>query len=577
MMNRLVSLIQRPKSKRNLLRRILIEQLEERALLAIDIEAVSILANNSGDGRLHASYGLSEAVSEPFEIGLIAVDNSGTGIPDALLATMRVESPAGLAEGVHVISWRPDFVDLEYDYLLFLEVDTDNSVFESNESNNRSLFSEGAFQLANGVVQVHGSSLADVIELSAGATLGRPIIAFNNIALTVGNSLPFSGLSIRTHGGADIITDNIDYGNWQLPVAIYAGSANDTISVNIQSASIDSGVGVDTVTINGSSGPDYLLVDGYGIQRGGAGRTDLVGTENLIVLGLAGEDNFRFEGSPAGVVNVTLIGGSENDVLDLSRPLGAILSPDSVAEFESIDLQSAGLDLLDSSFLEFVSDLQSITHLDLRYNNLDLSNVSTLNELASGFGGLAELQLYGNPSFDTVPNLSALAGAWLRVDIAPVNLQSAEQGADEATVLASIANSLHNLPLHVIEYVVNNFEYEVYSGQKKSPLSVIHTGKGNDWDLSNLTRSLLSYAGLSTQDMRYAGNRTNGNDFVYLTAENSREWLGTTEASDWRRESVLDLLQSGGSAYGLAHPLDNKLDAVIFDQIWLEVSGGKCR
>src|SRR5439155_14863416 len=124
---------------------------------------------------------------------------------------------------------------------------------------------------------------------------------------------------------------------------------------------------------------------------------------------------------------------------------------------------------------DFLTDKGSLKSLDLRYNALDLSIGTKLSAAGNNLASLAQLSLYGNPNFDVNPDLSALAGKWLRVDLAPVGLAHAEVAGDQAATLAAIAKSLHYLPLEIFEYVLNNFNYVPYNGRMKDPLAVIET------------------------------------------------------------------------------------------------------
>lgn len=163
-------------------------------------------------------------------------------------------------------------------------------------------------------------------------------------------------------------------------------------------------------------------------------------------------------------------------------------------------LQRAGLNDTELATLGSHGALES---LDLRYNQI--THVSVV----SGLPALSSLLLEGNPLAD----LGALAGKLIHIDVHAA-------GLEKATTVAEVADALHDLPLAILEFVLNTFEFEPYAGAMKGAQAVLETGAGNDWDIALLLSALLAHAGINT---RFVHGQ------IEVPLDQTMDWLGVTD------------------------------------------------
>ena len=257
----------------------------------------------------------------------------------------------------------------------------------------------------------------------------------------------------------------------------------------------------------------------------------------------AGDDTVRIS-SWTGTSTVTIDAGAGLDAIDLSynTTLSTTVAVASMSGVESLNLSHASLSSLPGL-------PTTLTSLDLRYNNFKLGDPTAFS--ASQFpSSLASLFLYGNPSIDSSsapadPDLQALKGKLLRVDLAPVGLEQAESlfkldsngnviAKTQDEILNGIVKALHYLPLEIFDYVHNNYAFELYRGSMKGTLGLIQTHAGNDYEQAQLLKTLfdqLQSTNITSDALEYtAPSNNNGID---LSADVVMAWLGvrTPEAA----------------------------------------------
>jgi RHS repeat-associated protein len=215
----------------------------------------------------------------------------------------------------------------------------------------------------------------------------------------------------------------------------------------------------------------------------------------------------------------------------------ADLSPLSgLSGLRSLSLVGAGIA---SGELAALSPLSGLQALDLRYD--PVSDVSAVAALPS----LTSLRLYADP----VTNLSPLAGKLVNIDIPPAN-------PDGAKTVADLANALHELPITIFQYVVDNFTYQAYAGAKKGPQAALETKSGDDWDLDTLLAGLLGQAGVTT---RYVSGT------VEVPTSTVMNWLGVTDPG----AAGLVLANAGLHPVQLIGPGGQSV-SFRFDHTWVE-------
>ncbi len=437
--------------------------------------------------------------------------------------------------------------------------------------------------------------------------------------------------TIDGFGGNDTLTlQNPGTNNWSIKGATFqdVGNSHPTIIVrNIESVSLNSvnsvlvnadapgaaASGISTIniasvmsggtlTIQGTSSADSIDVQDqvvgmstYHTVTVNGGSTINV-TDNVTQLKInsdVGADVIRIP-SWTGAANVTITGGNNsgggNASVDLSgnNKFQNTLSLNTLSGVTSLNLSNCSLTSLPNTGLP-----KGLKTLDLRYNQLNLAD-STKLSLVSSLNTLTQLYLYGNPGTDATapPNLQALAGMWLRVDLAPVGLQQAEQlmtletnssGAPDGsgisvpktspntstldTIENAIVKSLHYLPLEIYDYVHNNYDFQLYRGIMKGELAVILTHAGNDMELSKLLMDLLAKANVSTGNMSLQNSTVNSSNHggILITRDQAYQWLGVnTDAA------VAEMLTNAKWSY---HQFTSN-GSVVMDHTWLRVNIG---
>lgn len=171
-----------------------------------------------------------------------------------------------------------------------------------------------------------------------------------------------------------------------------------------------------------------------------------------------------------------------------------------LSSLESLSLVNFGMDNAD---LAPLGQLGQLRQLDLRYN--DLTDITPL----AGINTLTDIQVFANP----ITDISPFAGRLVNFDLQPAGLEHAQTVTD-------VARALHYLPLDIFEYVLGNFELELYPGAMKGAQAVIETGAGNDFDQADLFVQLLEESGI---DARFASGRAS---VFNSTLQN---WLGVKD------------------------------------------------
>src|SRR5574340_479984 len=125
-------------------RSLLLETLEPRHLLT-DLAAVGF---STRDNNLLVRYDVTGEPAVPFTISVCRSADGQT--PASPLMTHRVETPADLTPGRHGVSIVASFTDVPEDYCLVAQLDANQEVTETDESNNTKAFSGGVFVAADG-------------------------------------------------------------------------------------------------------------------------------------------------------------------------------------------------------------------------------------------------------------------------------------------------------------------------------------------------------------------------------------------------------------------------------------------
>ena len=239
------------------------------------------------------------------------------------------------------------------------------------------------------------------------------------------------------------------------------------------------------------------------------------------IQGGDGNDTLR-----ASAANTIIAGGTGSDSADFSWVTLGGQGLSGVTEIESLNLSHASL-----TSVPLIPT--SVTTLDLRYNQLDLSDPAELSPLSPN-SGLEKLLLHGNisnlPPMGTVPNLQGIAGKKLRVDLAPIGLECAEAELD----LGGIVKALHYLPLEIYDYVTNTYSFQLYNGMMKGALGTVDTRAGNDADLANLLIELLNELnvfGLSAQFAQSVWTSSNLTTGMRITTDQAMRWFGVANFS----------------------------------------------
>jgi Ca2+-binding RTX toxin-like protein len=157
-------------------------------------------------------------------------------------------------------------------------------------------------------LRFNGSNTAEIFELSADGTRLR---LTRNVANVVMDVNEVERVELSAHGGAD----SVDIRN-------LTGTHVTEVEVELATFTGDGDAAMDVVSVFGSDGDDRLFVAGGGgasVVTGGAAAVRVSGAEpsvdQLVLYGLAGRDELNATALPANVINLTLNGGSGDDVL----------------------------------------------------------------------------------------------------------------------------------------------------------------------------------------------------------------------------------------------------------------------
>ena len=309
-------------------------------------------------------------------------------------------------------------------------------------------------------------------------------------------------------------------------IRLQAGQGNDIISVPTSPV---------YVYVYGNGGDDQLMVTNSfatAVADGGDGddsiTTTAPGFANSTTSAVGGSGNDVFRAVLPAINSLSINGGIGEDTFDGSNMnLSGNLTLPPISGVEVVDLKHSSLDRLP---LNLSSLSSTLTTLDLRYNSLNLGDYLKVNG-ANPFDSLTSLRklyLYGNADPNLAvqpdPDLTMLKGKVLRVDLQPVGLEAAERQTTASAAISAIAKSLHYLPLEIYEYVLNNYEFQLYAGFMKGVGSTIRTKAGNAWDLSKLLIELFADAGTTGNYAVGSGRRTGTH---FLTDDKLYDWIGT--------------------------------------------------
>jgi Ca2+-binding RTX toxin-like protein len=166
----------------------------------------------------------------------------------------------------------------------------------------------------------NGANVAEVFNISANG--GRALLT-RNIANIVMDIDGVEHIDLNTLGGADAVT-------------VQNLSATDLTEININQAA-SNGAGdaqIDSVTVNGTNGPDAVTVVGSGTDYAVLGLQAQVKvhgsepTDRLAVLAGGGNDSVSAVALPAGVVSLTIDGQGGDDTILGSQGADVLLGGD---------------------------------------------------------------------------------------------------------------------------------------------------------------------------------------------------------------------------------------------------------
>jgi YD repeat-containing protein len=405
------------------------------------------------------------------------------------------------------------------------------------------------------------------------------------------NAWQINGSQFSQSGYPNIVVQNI--GN---VVITHAGNvtvqadAPGTSNTSINSISIQAPTGVtNTVTVNGTISADTLDIAVTNslntvIANGGPmiSLTSMKLTINADganpAAGAGGDDTIRVSSWSGSWSNLTIAAGNGTDTVDLS---GNNLSAGALPSMSGADNL-----VLSRCNLSSVPTLPTgLTSLDLRYNQLNLASYNSSSTPHSAIDAVAsesqlsQLYLYGNPGTTAVspPDLQALKGMLLRVDLAPIGLQQAESvfnvnGSIKSLddIEKAIVKSLHYLPLEIYDYVHNNYAFQLYRGAMKGTLGVIETHAGNDLEQAQLLKSLLDQlqAGITTT---LVWTRANGQGGLVLDRDSAEQWIGVRTPA-----AVLEAIGQANVNHQWFTSTGNNIPAemtyIAVDHAWLQAS-----
>jgi Ca2+-binding RTX toxin-like protein len=165
-------------------------------------------------------------------------------------------------------------------------------------------------QDGNDTMVFNGANVSEQFNISAS---GSHVVFTRDVGNVAMNLSDLENINLTALGGADAVT------------------VNDTTGTGLQNVRVDlSGVAgsmtgdgqADSVIVNGTSASDTVDVLGAGSSFQVIGLSALVSVtgseganDSLVINGLGGDDNINASGLPASVVNLTVDGGTGNDVI----------------------------------------------------------------------------------------------------------------------------------------------------------------------------------------------------------------------------------------------------------------------
>lgn len=295
-------------------RRLTYEPLEAKRVFAADLSLTGFTGNGFD---LVVTFDVANEAVAAFDVNLYR-SNDGTTLGD-LLATIEVTDAYNRSVGTgRVVTISPNFSDVGSDYKLIAVLDANNEVGESNEDNNKSVFSGGVFQTADGTVHIHGTPAADSISIGQSDNVD---VVFNGANFAFAPS-GVSAVRVRAHAGNDSVVSGIAADK---AFAAFGGDGNDTITGGAGADVIYAGYGDDL--LNGGAGNDTLHGDnGSDVINGQAGNDALYSGMNTASYGGYGDALYGGDGNDAlygddgtdllrgEAGNDTITCGSGNDV-----------------------------------------------------------------------------------------------------------------------------------------------------------------------------------------------------------------------------------------------------------------------
>jgi Ca2+-binding RTX toxin-like protein len=226
---------------------------------------------SDGLQALTVNYSIVGTATKAFDVAFYRSADTVVGKGDVLVGTVHMAAPGDLGVGPHAkaLTIGTDIKlpgagvpDVAGDYYLLAAADPLKKVAETNEKDNTVVFA-GAYHPAGGGVFVHGSADPDVVSLSpngSGADL--------NVNGIVTGYADATGFAIRLHDG----TDSVDGQNITVPMAVWGGAGNDTLTGGGAADYLNGGGGDDTINghvdLNLVFGPTYPAPGGNTFQPG---------------------------------------------------------------------------------------------------------------------------------------------------------------------------------------------------------------------------------------------------------------------------------------------------------------------
>ena len=157
------------------------------------------------------------------------------------------------------------------------------------------------------LMQFNGANIGETFDFSANGTRVRFTRSVSNVVMDLNG---IEGFNLNTLGGADTTTVNN-----------LAGT--DLVQINIDQAGTIGGTtgdgAADTLTVNGTAGDDQIGVFGNGTSYSVTGLSALVTVQNseptdtLAINAQGGKDEITAKTLPAGIVTLTIDGGTGDD------------------------------------------------------------------------------------------------------------------------------------------------------------------------------------------------------------------------------------------------------------------------